>query len=90
VSREEAETFRAFREQHRRQVAMPETDFALVGDRARDAERLQTDAELFSCFGCGLHAALYRVCRAERISPDRVVECDALYAAHYRLDIDAF
>ena len=74
MPREEAETLRLFAQQHRRKVAVPEPDFALVGDGAGDAERLQPFADRLRGIG-GFGAALLDGDRgAQRVCPARVLD----------------
>ena len=51
VAGEEAEALGLFAQQHRGEVAVAEADFTRIGDRARNAERLQADADVFRRFG---------------------------------------
>ena len=67
---------------------MTETDFALVGDAAGNAERLQADADALGGFRGGLYAFLKRDRAADGVRPNRVLERYYLYALDDFFDVD--
>ena len=80
VSCKEAEALRLLAEQHCAEVAVSETDLAVLCDRAGYAERLKSDTDSFSGVGGAGRAFLYSYGAAESVSPNRVVERYRLYA----------
>ena len=89
VTGEESEALGVFIQQHRAEVAVAETDLALIGNRAGDAERLQAFADALGGFGSGLDAFLHRDRRAQLVSPLHVLEADRLGALHDGIRIHA-
>ena len=89
VTSEESEALGVFIQQHRAEVAVAEADLALIGDRAGDAERLQTLADALGGFGGGLNTFLHRDRRAQLVSPLHVLEADRLGALHDGIRIHA-
>ena len=90
VTCKESEAFGFVAKEHCGEVAVAETDFAVFRDRARNAERLQTDAD---CFGGvrGFFAVFLDCdCTAYGISPDGVVERDGLDTFYDCVAVNAF
>ena len=65
-------------EEHSTEIAMANTDLAVICNRARNAERLKSFTDSLSCIESLRAALLYSDCCAERISPLCVLESDRL------------
>ena len=85
----EREAIGVLAEQHFAEIAVAETDLALLGNRAGHAERLQTLADDGRGFGSVLHAALDRQRDTEGVCPNRVIKRDRLHTLDDRFHIDA-
>ena len=81
VTRKEAEALRLFREEHLAEVAVTETDLAVFGDGAGDAERLKSDTDCGRCVSGLDSAALDSDGAADSVCPNCVFEADGLCAS---------
>ena len=90
MSGEEAETFRGVGEQHRGEVAVSDTDCAVVGDGAGNAERLNSDADRFGGFGGRFYVLFQGDGRAEGIRPGGVFKRDILNSLDSLVAVNAF
>ena len=86
---EEAEARRLFAQEHRGQVAVAETDLAVVRDGAGDAERLEPDADRLGGLGGLLAALLQRDGGADGVRPAGVLEGDVLDALGDLVGVEA-
>ena len=80
VTGEESKALRLVGEQHRTEVAVAQTDLAVFGNGAVDAEGLKTHADELGSLGSGLHAGLERDGRADGVRPAGVFKADGLDA----------
>jgi hypothetical protein len=78
VTGTESEAVGLFEQKHRGQIAVADTDFSLVGDRAGDAEALEAFAERSGDFRRFSLAFFYRDGRADGICPTGVFKRDRL------------
>ena len=77
---EEGKALRLVGQQHRTEIAVAQTDLAVLGDGAVDAEGLKTHADHLGSLGSGLHAGLERDGRADGVRPAGVFKADGLDA----------
>ena len=89
VTREEREALGLFSKEHCCEVAVPETDGALLRDGTGDAEALQTDTDGFGGVGGVLAALLDGDGAANGVRPDGVFERDGLHAFDDGFNVDA-
>ena len=89
VTGEEGEALGLLAQQHRAEIAVTETDLAVFGNAAVDAEGLQTLADLPGGFCGGLHAGLEGDGSADRVSPAGVFEADGLNALDDLIGVEA-
>ena len=80
VTGEEGKALRLVGEQHRAEVAVTETDLAVLGDGAIDAEGLEADADHLGGLGGRFYARLERDGRAHGVRPAGVFKADGLDA----------
>ena len=86
---EEAEALCLLREEHLAEVAVAETDLAVFGDRAGDAEGLKTDTDIGSGVGSLLVALLYGDGGAHGVCPLCVFKADWLCFLYDGVRVDA-
>ncbi len=89
VASEEAEAASLLREEHGAEVAVAETDLAVVRNGARHAERLQAFADGFRSVDGRLDVLLDGDGSAERVRPLRVLERDRLEILYDLVRVDA-
>ena len=77
---QEAEALGVLGKQHRTQIAVAQTDLAVVSDGTIDAERLQALADGGSCLSGGLDILLQRDSRAHGVRPAGILKADGLDA----------
>ena len=87
---EEAEALCLLTEKHGAEVSVTETDLAVCGNGAGDAERLKPDSDSLCGVGSVCKPLLYCDCTAESVCPACVVECDRLNALDDSVNVDAF
>ena len=85
---QERETFGFLAEQHRRQIAVSETDLAILSHRPRQTERLQSLTDGFGCFVCFAASFLDGDCRTRDISPAYIFKADRLNAPGDLIRVD--
>ena len=78
VASQEGEALGVLGKQHCAQVAVAQTDLAVLGDGARNGEGLDALADQGSGLRSGLSALLDGQCAAEGVGPLGVGECDGL------------
>ena len=78
VSCEECEAFCLLAKKHCSEVSVTKTNLAVVSYRTRDAECLETETDCLSSLSSVLATFLESDCRADNISPLRVLEADWL------------
>ena len=89
VAGEEGEAMGVLMQQHSAEVAVTQTDLALLSDRAGDGEGLEALADGGGAVSSALQAALDGDGGAEGVCPDSVVEADGLDAADDLIAVDA-
>ena len=89
VTGQEGEALGLVPQQHGAQIAVAQTDLAVLGDGAVDAEGLQADADGLGGLGGGLDALLQRDGRAHGVSPAGVLKADGLNALDDLIGVEA-
>ena len=89
VAGQEGEAMGVLMQQHGTQVAVAQTDLALLSDRAGDGEGLEALADGSCTVGSALQAALNGNGGAQGVCPDSIVEADGLDAADDLIAVDA-
>ena len=90
VTGSESEAFGVFGEQHGSQVAVSDTDFAVIRDGTGDAEALETFAERLGDFAGDRLTAFDGNGGADEISPAGVLKADGLNVFDTLIDVQTF
>ena len=89
VTCEECEAASVLGEEHSAEVAVAETDLAVVSNRTRYAESLEAFADSLSGISSLRAALLDGDCSTERIRPFCILECDRLQVLYDLIRVDA-